>query len=1130
MTVHPTRHCRWLLCLLASAIAEDASHAQAVRQTRYVDDYGAVGDGLTDDTRAIQEAISDGYDGVWSYASRIIFSPGKTYRVSRQIVVWAAVHLDTDADNPATILLAANTPGYDDPRHVRYVLMSRLSSARPDCADNPKPFPRDPNAYYRQKGRTFPGWPWTWPDDYDSARYDQYKVHPGYHAGNNFWSQVRHLRFRVEPGNPGAGVIHYLNAQGSFLYDLRFDLADAMWGVSGGPQLIDCTFRGGRYGLHDPPIMEHGFILNCRFEGQAEAAYFQAASPSRCWVGTSFRDVPTALQLRQPRSLVMIGCETENVGVGVSLESPDTRVLIQDLRAVHTQTLYRAPRHVLPGRSNGTVVLPTFVQGQAVVEGAWEEAGGVFPTTTEIPTFNSMPTQFDVGRGANVADFGAVGDGEADDTEAFRRAVAASDVVYLPTGRYRLSDTVMLRRNTKLVGEHALGSVITMAPKTPGFTDATEPKPVLDTPDDPSGAVHLTQLTMRMATYGFDGNSGCIGLRWRVGRRSSISNCNFHLGATGILVTGHGGGTFFNLWTAVNQGGKGLAVVGNREPLVIFSLSSEHQLDKAIHCVGARDVTLCFVGGGEGTYPQEKTMNTFEDCDRIAWIHAFAHPTDDAQDGDTMTVLRVKNTPNIWVGPLQRIHGEPVLHTLLDTRPDGSDTDLGNRSFVLYRWGELNTRTRYAGMADPTAWTATCPDVWLVRRMAGADELRDVLQGNLRPGATNGREPWNAQLVSDGLLTVGPGDGGSAYLHVYFMNPVSQEARLTCESPASLTCWVDGVEVAMGPEEDRRRVDLQLRQGWRRLLVRLEDGGKGTTLRSVLTGLDGKSPTRGRFQAEAPPVTNPWYVKAKAVGSRVQLSWQRPQDCGVTRVRVVRSDQGYPADSRGGTVVYEGPDPSFVDAVERTRGSVFYGLYTLDRSGAVSSGVLRRVDLGEAPFITDWLAYGPLDAPKPESGVAKRPTGYGIAYIEETGVAPEPGSVSSGMSWRQVTPEQMRDGCVDLLAMYRTAANPGHHQVAYLHTYVHASEATTCSLLVGSDDGFKVWVNGALVGGEDRYGVVMADNFRVPVSLAGGWNRILVKVTQGTGDWQLIARLAEPDGSLVKTPLRTAVAPDDGDE
>jgi hypothetical protein len=86
-------------------------------------------------------------------------------------------------------------------------------------------------------------------------------------------------------------------------------------------------------------------------------------------------------------------------------------------------------------------------------------------------------------------------------------------------------------------------------------------------------------------------------------------------------------------------------------------------------------------------------MNQFDDCDRMAWIQAVAHPTDDHYPDikpGQMTILRITNTPNVWVGPLLRIHGERVLHTVLDIRPDGKTVDLGNRDFTLYRCGELN--------------------------------------------------------------------------------------------------------------------------------------------------------------------------------------------------------------------------------------------------------------------------------------------------------------------------------------------------------------------------------------------------------------------------------------------------------
>lgn len=197
---------------------------------------------------------------------------------------------------------------------------------------------------------------------------------------------------------------------------------------------------------------------------------------------------------------------------------------------------------------------------------------------------------------------------------------------------------------------------------------------------------------MRVLGHGNCGNHGAIGLRWRVGRKSSVSSGQYAVGANPIRITGHGGGTFLNVWTA-NDGEKGLVIDHNQQPLVFYGFCSEHQHDKAIHCTGARDVTFYATGGGEGHYPAHQTMNQFDDCDRIAWIQAVAHPTDDHVADlapGRMTILRITNTPNVWVGPLLRIHSERVAHTLLDIRPDGKTVDLANGDFTLYRFGELN--------------------------------------------------------------------------------------------------------------------------------------------------------------------------------------------------------------------------------------------------------------------------------------------------------------------------------------------------------------------------------------------------------------------------------------------------------
>ena len=53
---------------------------------------------------------------------------------------------------------------------------------------------------------------------------------------------------------------------------------------------------------------------------------------------------------------------------------------------------------------------------------------------------------------ANVLDYGAIGDGVADDTAAIQAAVNASKSVYFPVGKYRLTSSITLQSNQILLG------------------------------------------------------------------------------------------------------------------------------------------------------------------------------------------------------------------------------------------------------------------------------------------------------------------------------------------------------------------------------------------------------------------------------------------------------------------------------------------------------------------------------------------------------------------------------------------------------------------------------------------------------------------------------------------------------
>ena len=84
---------------------------------------------------------------------------------------------------------------------------------------------------------------------------------------------------------------------------------------------------------------------------------------------------------------------------------------------------------------------------------------------------------------------------------------------------------------------------------------------------------------------------------------------------------------------------------------------------------------------------------------------------------------------------------------------------------------------------------------------------------------------------------------------------------------------------------------------------------------------------------------------------------------------------------------------------------------------------------------------------------------------------------------------------------------------AYAHVYVNSPTTRSARIRLGSDDGLKVWFNGANVLTQDVYQGWTADQYTVNVTLNQGWNRLLCKVSQGGGAYQLSARFTDPSGA-----------------
>ncbi|MGE5294901.1 MAG: DUF1080 domain-containing protein, partial [Solirubrobacterales bacterium] len=86
--------------------------------------------------------------------------------------------------------------------------------------------------------------------------------------------------------------------------------------------------------------------------------------------------------------------------------------------------------------------------------------------------------------------------------------------------------------------------------------------------------------------------------------------------------------------------------------------------------------------------------------------------------------------------------------------------------------------------------------------------------------------------------------------------------------------------------------------------------------------------------------------------------------------------------------------------------------------------------------------------------------------------------------------------------------------VAYLRAKIWSAQARKATLQLGTDDGVKVWLNGKPIHANNAARGVVVDQDKVEVSLQQGINELLLKVTNGGGDWGAIVRFAGEGGPL----------------
>jgi hypothetical protein len=136
-----------------------------------------------------------------------------------------------------------------------------------------------------------------------------------------------------------------------------------------------------------------------------------------------------------------------------------------------------------------------------------------------------------------------------------------------------------------------------------------------------------------------------------------------------------------------------------------------------------------------------------------------------------------------------------------------------------------------------------------------------------------------------------------------------------------------------------------------------------------------------------------------------------------------------------------------------------------------------------------WHIVGPFDNGTDDAGLDR-------VFGPEKGIdlkASYPGK-SGTVRWRTVKPEP--GGYVDLQAFY---AGHSANIVSYLYREIESPADQDAVLLLGTDDGAKLWVNGTLVYTSRQHRAAVPEQDRVTVKLKKGRNAILLKINNGDG-------------------------------
>jgi hypothetical protein len=569
----------------------------------------------------------------------------------------------------AEIFLAPNSPGFTDPDRPKIVIrfMKRVS---PGVMTTRKPV--------------------------------------GFHGGQAYNQTFRNIDIRFGEGNAGAIGIRMHAAEGSSIQDCTIYAEHGHTGVrgiaGGGGSHHNITVIGGRIGIDTrgfPPEFEPdaagtqptSTLTHLTLLGQTEAAMVQKSRGPVIGVGWRIVSPGPGPVIRNHRNgQSPLDSSFALIDSIVEFEKPaPANTLIAAERSFYFENVY-VKNGVRVLASDQNALPPEWAQNRR--RATAQEARRDEPVFNESPWSNGRrPADgiAEIGSAGPPADLrsrhiwpedsptwetpGAVnvrkppyeakGDSLQDDTAALQRAIDENEIVFLPKGYYRLTDTLRLKPNTKLLGVgHHLSILMARGPLgRPGAPAG--PRPLIETADTADADTLISYVGFFVfnqfeAAAAGEGWLPIYALKWQCGGTSILrspqmmrfdlfgaafdtpkTHVNLKFKHPLALVTGHGGGKWYNFFTHTSMGEhasyRHLLVSNTTSAIAFYHLHAQHAGSEAqVEFTRAADVAV---------YGMKTENNTsflrVRDCGRIR-LYGYGGIATPSPGGAHMTFENVR--------------------------------------------------------------------------------------------------------------------------------------------------------------------------------------------------------------------------------------------------------------------------------------------------------------------------------------------------------------------------------------------------------------------------------------------------------------------------------------------------------